>query len=222
MKRRKIGLILYWIGIIYMFVASWLIMWWVTPVWRNSPNPFVQFEGTLWAFEGPIFMFIAFSVPIGIILISIGLLLYGRSQRSRIWPYVVGFIVIALSMLFPSTLRYYPSVFGTLGGLIYLFFFAALWFWAKNRKTTTGKAGTAADLQLISYVFFLLTASLACSLLGNPYSGLYFPEKVLQYKSLPAYYCMGMKMALYFVLGWLFIFLSHYIRWKVAREESSN
>jgi hypothetical protein len=201
MKARKIGLALFWLGVGYMFMAGWLIRWWVTPVWRHSPNPFVQFKGTIWTFEGPIFMFIAFSVPLGIVLVSTGMLLYGRSERSRLWPFIIGFIVIALSILFPSTFRYYSSVSGILEGMIYLFFFAALWLWAKNRKTLTGKAGTAADLQLISYVFFLFTASLACSLLGNPYSGLNSPEKVLQYESPLAYYCMGMKMVLLFCTG---------------------
>jgi len=42
--------------------------------------------------------------------------------------------------------------------------------------------------------------------MGNPFSDLYFPEKVLEYEALPVHYAMGTKVALYFALGWLFTF----------------
>jgi len=211
MKTKTIGLILFWIGAVYMFVASWLIMWWVAPMWRNSPPE--QFNGTIWAFGGPVFMFISFSVPLGIVLTAIGMLLYAESKKPRMWPFVIfviGGVLVALSMLFPPTLGYYPVVFGISGGLILVFFFTALWYWARNRRTLEGPAKTAADLQLVSYVFFLLTASVLCALLGNPFSGLYFPEKVLQHNALPFHYSMGTKVVIYLALGWLFTFLSQY------------
>jgi hypothetical protein len=34
-----------------VFLGSWLAMWWIFPIWRNSPVE--QFEGTMLAFEGP-------------------------------------------------------------------------------------------------------------------------------------------------------------------------
>ncbi len=79
-------------------------------------------------------------------------------------------------MLYPATLGYYPALFGIAGGLILVLFFAAVWFWARKRSMLLGRAKTAADFQLVSYVFFLLTALLMCSLLENPFSGLFFPE----------------------------------------------
>jgi len=65
MKSRKSGLALFWVGIVYMFGAGWLAMWWVAPIWRNTPPE--QFEGTIWAFAGPVFTIIALSVPAGIV-----------------------------------------------------------------------------------------------------------------------------------------------------------
>ena len=177
MRTKTTGLVLFWIGTIYMFAASWLAMWWIAPIWRNTPAE--QFEGTIWAFGGPVFTAIALSVTVGILLAAIDMLLYARTAEHRAWPFrvfVIGAVLVSLSMLFPATLVYYPVLFGIAGGLIYAFFFASLWYWGKNRKTLTGGARTAADFQLASYVFFLLTASLACSLLGNPYSGLLFQK----------------------------------------------
>ena len=48
---QKIGLIMFWIGAAIVFLGSWLAMWWIFPIWRNSPVE--QFEGTMLAFEGP-------------------------------------------------------------------------------------------------------------------------------------------------------------------------
>jgi len=202
-----------------MFVASWLIMWWVAPMWSRSPAE--QFNGTIWAFGGPVFIFISLSVPVGVVLTAIGMLLYSESDKPRRWPFaafVIGGFLAAISVLYPATLASSPPFFGVSGGLIFVFFFAALWYWAKNRGTLAGSARTAADFQLVSYVFFLLAASVLCALLGNPFSGLYFPEKVLRVKALPFHYCMGTKIAVYLVLGWLFSFLSQYKRYKAHDE----
>jgi hypothetical protein len=222
MTCKKTGLIMFWIGAIYMFVASWLIMWWVTPIWRNSPDPVEEFKGTIWAYQGLVFTLIGLSVPLGVVLTVVGMMLHGGSDKRRNWTFslfVAGVVLVALSMMFPQTLDYYPVVFGISGGLILMFFFATLWFWARNRIKLVGSAKTAADLQLVSYVFFLLSASVMCALLGNPYSGLYFPERVMRFESLPFHYSMGTKVAIYFSLGWLFNFLGQYVRSRDKHQQ---
>ena len=54
MATNKIGLAMFWIGAVLVFVTGWLVMWWVFPIWKNSPVE--QFEGTVFAFEGPLYM----------------------------------------------------------------------------------------------------------------------------------------------------------------------
>jgi len=92
--------------------------------------------------------------------------------------------------------------------VLFIHFLAAVWFWARKRRGLEGAARTTADLQLISFVFFYLAASVSCAILGNPFSGLFFPEKVLELNSLPWHYAQGTKLVIYFALGWLFTFLS--------------
>lgn len=208
MNREKVGVALSWAGATMLFVTAWLVMWWIAPIFRDTPVE--EAEGTIWAFGGPVFMTVALGPPIGILLLTIGTLLQGESGKSRIWPFVVGILIVIASFLYPSTLGYYPVAFGVSGGLILLFFFAVIWLCAKKRRSLEGAAWTAADFQLFSYVFFLLTALLMCTLLGNPYSGLYFPEKVIEQKALPWHYAFGTKAAVYLVLAWVFTFLSHY------------
>jgi hypothetical protein len=147
----------------------------------------------------------------GIVLAAVGILLCAEVEKSRLWPLAGGVVLIALGMLLVPLLGYYPLVFGLAGGLILLFFFGTLWYWAKKRGTLEGAARIAADFQLVSTVFFLFVAMLMCMVLGNPFSGLYFPEKVRLFDwALPAAYSMGTKAAIYMALGFLFTFLSHY------------
>lgn len=219
MQRKRLGFALFGLGAAYIFGASWLAMWWVAPVWRNTPAE--EFEGTVWAFGGPIFTTIALSVPVGILLIVIGILLYAGAKRSRITIFATGATLVALSMLLVPTLGYYPVLFGIAGGLILFLFLAVLWYWGKNRRSLDSAARTASDLQMASYVFFFVAASMLCSTLGNPFSGLYFPDKVLQDDALPWHYAMGVKIVGYFILGFLFNLLSQYVAHKHRRRQSA-
>jgi len=219
MKKKRLGFSLFWLGAAYIFGASWLAMWWIAPVWRNAPAE--QFDGTVWAFGGPIFTTIALSVPAGILLIVIGILLYAGAERSRIAVFAIGATLVALSMLLVPTLGYHPVLFGVSGGLILLLFLAVLWYWGRNRRSLDPGSRTSSDLQMASYVFFFVAASMLCSTLGNPFSGLYFPEKVLQVDALPWHYSFGTKIVGYFVLGFLFNFLSQYVSYKNRRQHSA-
>jgi hypothetical protein len=217
MNAKTLGLVLFWVGAALLFIGSWLVMWWIAPIWSGAPPE--QFEGTAMAVFGPVFTAIAISAPLGILLTAIGMLLYAEGEKPRTWQFsvlVAGLVVVALSMLYPATLGYHPVLFGIAGGLTLVLFFAALWHWARRRRLLVGAARTAADFQLVSYVFFLLTALLMCSLLGNPFSGLFFPEKVLEQEALPFHYAMGTKAAIYFVLAWLFTFLSQRANYKAG------
>jgi len=63
-----------------------------------------------------------------------------------------------------------------------------------------GPARTAADFQLTSYVFFLITAWYLCKALGTPFMKVFEGEPPES----------PVSIIVYLVLGWLFLFLSHY------------
>jgi len=211
MKKKTLGSILLLIGALIIFGTSWVAPWWTSPVWSSAPPE--DFEGTAWAAFGPIFMLMSIGVPIGIILFTIGILILVAARKTSIWLVMILAVLAVMSMLYPPTIAYYPIVFGIGGGLILLFFFLTVWFWIKNRKKLADNQKLASDFQFLSYLFFLLLAIQLCAILGNPFSGLYFPEKVLRDASIPFYYSMGLKIIFYSVLAWLFTFLSHY-KWK--------
>jgi hypothetical protein len=221
--RNTIGLILFWLGAAMIFVGSWLVMWWIAPFWRSTPPE--ELSGTIWAFGGLVFMLIALSVPLGLILLTIGVLTFASDERPRTWPFIIVVLIAvlaAVSMLVLPQLPYYPLLFGVAGGLILLFFFAAVWFWARRRRRLSGGARLAADYLLLSWVFVLLTATTACSMLGNPYGGLFFAERVLAESAMPWYYSMGTKLAIYVLLAMLFAFLSQWVGVMADREAAEG
>ena len=198
MNAKKTGLVLFWIGALYMVGMAFGAGWWIGPALRNlSP---AQYGETIWTFNGALFLSWALSVPLGSILVGIGILLYAQVKGIRIWLFGAGVFLILLIVerLLPS--GHFPPLYGIGGGFILAFFLAILWFWAKKRAMLGGPAKTAADLQLASYVFFLVTAWYLCKAHGTPYM------KALEGEPLES----PVSIIVYLVLGWLFLFLSHY------------
>ena len=215
MKKQKVGLLLFLIGAFFIFVVSWITPWFTSPVWSSAPPE--HFEGTVWEAFGLIFMLMSFLTPAGILMIAIGALLLGDSAKSHIWPYTIGIISVVFSFLFPPTLGFYPIMFGVAGFFISIFFFAILWYWAKSHRSLKEPAKAASIYQLISYIFFFLIALLMCTLLGNPFSGLYFPERVMEQNALPFHYSFGTKVAIYFVLAMFFTFLYQFKKAQIEK-----
>jgi len=205
MKTKNTGLIIFCIGAVYMVGIAFIVGWgWIRPALRDLS--FAQYSETIWAFDGALFLLWAFSVPLGSILTGVGILLYVGAKVARIWLFGIGvfLILIIVERLLPS--GHFPPLFGVGGGLILALFLAILWFWAKKRTILEGPAKMAADFQLTSYVFFLITAWFLCKDLGTPHM------KALEGFQLES----PISIIVYFVLGWLFLFLSHYKSAKTA------
>ena len=114
-NNRKHGLVIFWIGTVYLFVMSWAFMWWLIPKYRFFPLEHT--DGTLWSVGGPVFNLAFMSMPLGAPLMAIGLILYTEQKKTRIWPMIAVCAFLILSGMFPSKLNYYPIAFGVLGGL---------------------------------------------------------------------------------------------------------
>jgi hypothetical protein len=215
MTRAAVGAALFGVGGVAITISSWLVMWWIWPIWHETPA--AEFEGTIWAFGGPVFMAIAVGAPTGFLLLTLGALLRagpsGPSGR-RLAALIAVAGVLWLGSLTVPTLAYVPAMFGVGGGMILALFMATLWQWAARRGHLSGSAAKAADLTLAGLLCFFSTAPLLCALLGNPYSGLYFPERVIRDNALPWHYAMGTKILVYLIAGWACMFWSA----RVARQ----
>jgi len=203
MKTNKIGLIIFLIGAIYMIGMAFIIGWgWVGPA--LSELSLDQYNKTVWEFGSALFLLWAFSVPLGSILASVGILIYVRAKPAHIWLFGIGLflVLIIIERLLPT--GHFTPLFGVGGGMILTLFLAILWFWGKRRTNLKGPNKLAADFQLTGYIFFLITAWFLCKDLGTPYM------KALESFPIES----PISIMVYLVLGWLFLFLSHFIKAK--------
>ncbi|MFC1893634.1 hypothetical protein ACFLYR_06365 [Chloroflexota bacterium] len=150
-----------------------------------------------------------FSIPVGAVSACVGLLIYTRSKKTHIWLFGVGVTLLLVAVGFLPISGYYPPVFGIGGGLVMALFLMTLWFWTKRRPLLEGSARTVADFQLVGFVFFLVGMWYLCGLLGPP-TYLLNTDKVQQFGSLQDAHAEAVKLFIYFILGWLFLFLSQY------------
>jgi len=204
--KKKVGLAIFWLSVVYMVGVGWFGGWSFGSTYRN--HSLTETNATAWALSSPLFWIWAFSVPVGAVLAGLGLLLYSDSRRSEIWVYVV---VMFSTMTLVESMRgstHHPPIYGVVGGVILACFLLILWFWAKKRPNLSGRAKMAANLQLVGYVFLLLAMWNICGTLG-----------ALFYQALSSFETQTpISVILYLGLGWIFLCLSHYLESKTQQQ----
>jgi hypothetical protein len=208
MKSKKIGILMITIGIIYILLISWMASWWYVPDYRNLGPDFLS--NNSWYTSITFNIIWSISLPLGAILVILGCAIYLKIERYRILLYFIGSIIL----LFWLGIWYVNSItsklFGIGGGVIIICFFFLAWNWIKRRPYLDGKNKLAADIRLISYLFFAISAWGLCGLLGTPIFGLR-PEIMLMYKTQNGAYTLAAKVMICLILGWIFLSISQYI-----------
>lgn len=154
---RKIGLIVIFIGGLYMLGLGWLYSWWMVPAANQSgAEALAGLVGFLWAL----------SVPLGAFIVVIGAALIAQVERRTIWLLILVLIVFAIWRVIGTTSQMVPALFGIGGGLITLFFVGSAWHWAKVRPALSGPAKMGSDLSMLGYVFFVVAAWDLCGIFG--------------------------------------------------------
>jgi len=208
MKKQKMGLVIFWIGVALAVVMGGIASWNVSYTFRTLS--FDEVRETVWAIPGFLFFLWAFTVPVGALLACVGMLLYVRAKALHIWLSGIGILITLFIIMVPKG-NHYPPLFGIGGILILIFFFAILWLWAKRRTTLNDSQKVAADLQLIGYVFLLIAMWFICGALGSLHHKAFLGEP----PSSPIH------IMIYSVLGWLFLFLGHYKAAQLKKTKSN-
>jgi len=198
MTKQKVGLVLFWIAVIWAFLWGVLASVFVDSAFNNLTMD--EVNQTMWAFTGPWYLLWAFGVPLGALVAGIGILLYSSAKGSSIWKCGIGIFLGIIIGMVSGFLGHIPALFGIGGTLILLFFIGILWLWAKERMALKDAPTTAADLKLIGYMFMLIAAWFICGIASQPFLKAFEGEA-------PA---TPIHVMIFLVLGWLFLFLSHY------------
>jgi len=199
MTKEKVGLVMFWISVI------WMIAW--VFIGRGIFGPLLhsltteEINQTIWAFTGPLNRLYGLSVPLGAIITGVGILLYSGAKGSTVWKVGIGlFFTFVISLATLALNLYSPLLFGIGGTLILLSFIGILWLWAKEREALKGSSTIAVDFKLVGYVFMLIAAWFLC---GKAAEGF-----VKGLERLPTMSMMNILILL--AMGWIFLFLSHY------------
>lgn len=199
MTKRKVGLTVFWISVI------WMIAWVIISKGIFGPLAYSltteEINQTIWAFTGPLNILSGVSLLLGAIIAGLGISIYAGVKRSTLWKIGLGLLTGLMIALFATAINYYSApMFGIGGTLILLSFIGILWLWAKERRTLKGSSTITADFKLISYVFMFMAAWFLC---GKAAQGF-----VKGLEGLPTTSIMNILILL--TMGWVFLFLSHY------------
>ena len=209
MKKQKVGLVIFWIGVIYAFIWGTVIGWTlVAPAYHDLSID--ELNQTIWAVTGIGTFLWGFGVPMGAVIAGIGALLFSDAKGSTIWKFTIGMVLSVFLICSLQLMNHFPPLFGIGGTLILLMFTGIVWFWIKERLDLKGASSTAADLRLVGYVFFLVGVWFVCQIASMRFNILAEEPPMT-----PPH------VMIFFVLGWFFLFLSHYKSRKQIDSELS-
>jgi hypothetical protein len=198
MTKQKVGLVLFWIAVIWAFLWGVLGSVFVDSTFKNLTMD--EVNQTMWAVTGPWNLLWAFGVPLGALIAGIGVLLYSGAKGSTVWKYGIGIVLAVFIGMASGFLGHIPPLFGIGGTLILLLFIGILWLWAKERMVLKDSSTTAADLKMVGYVFMLIAAWFICGIASQTFLKAFEGEA-------PG---TPIHVMIFLVLGWFFLFLSHY------------
>ena len=207
MTKQKVGLVIFWTGVIWAIL--WGVIGSISVTSAMNSLTMDELNQTMWALTGPLMiLWGVFGVPVGALVAGIGLLLYSGAKGATVWKFGIGILLVLIIAMVLGALGHFPPLFGIGGTLILLFFIGILWLWAKERMVLKGSSTTAADFKLVGYVFMLIAAWFVCGIAGQPFL------KALEGVAPTS----PVHIMIFLVLGWLFFFLGHYKSAQAIRK----
>jgi hypothetical protein len=204
MTRQKVGLLLFWIGIIWGFLWGILGSIHQTEFYLRVLT-FEELQQSIWATTGILGTLYGFGPPLAALVAGVGLLLYRGTKGSTVWKFAVGVFIAMIITAVTGQLGHHPLLYAIAATLILLFFFGTLWFWAQERTTLQGQSSAATELKLVGYVFMLNGVWFTCAVVSwywhKAFAGTAGDRPPLM---------DPIVVMIYFALGWLFLFLSDY------------
>ena len=206
--KRIIGSIVLIFGILLMIAAIITAKILVPQIKEIGINSFLEHRGV---FKNTLFTLFSAGFPVGAGITVVGAAILSDACRKRIWWYAW---LIILAAVIISTIplifgKEHSSLYFMMGGiLITILFLLFTWFWSRNRHKLDDKSQIAADLKMAGYLFFLLASWEICGLGGIPFYILY-PEKVIQFNSLPLAIAHTKLIMALFITAWIFTFIGY-------------
>jgi len=183
---KNLGKIIFWIGLSITIIMGAIVSYDPGAICKLDANNLPQ---TLWSYPALCFTFWAYSVPVGLIIGAIGVLIYAKTEKKSILKFGLGSLGIFILISFANgPMPHVPVLFGIGGTLILILYFLILWKNANKLKENVYK--------LAGYTFLLIGFWFTCGLGSRQY------QPALGAGESP------IDIMIYFVLAMLFFWLS--------------
>jgi hypothetical protein len=207
MNKQKIGITLFWLGIIGVIVLQ-ALTWIQGPIHRVHTAE--ELIGTPHAISGALFSIRNLGGS-GLALSLIGVFL--ATGRKESYFGLVGFLPsLATFLMYWEPSQHIPALFGTGGTVILLSYFGILWLWNRTYAAYEGLARTGNQIQLLGYSFLVSTGLLLCMYFGNP------KQPALADLAIPS----GESINLTLSLGMLLLFVGHYLVARSSKDAATS
>ena len=206
MKKQKIGLVLFWIGLVIAVAFAGIIGRSLDQNLRTHTTE--QLSMTICADDGPLFILWALSITIGSIIAAVGAFVYVKTKPVFPWLASIGTFGAVTAMVMIWSRVYNSTLFG-IGGIICLVsFFTIVWVWMKKYAGLDMQDKIAGSYKLIGYVFWINATWFLC----GETSKLHL--KAFEGSSVPS----PIEIMVFLVLGWLFVLVGNYKEMRLKKS----
>jgi hypothetical protein len=211
MKKQKIGQTLFWIGLLIAVAFASIGTWSLMSNLRTLTAE--ELEATIWAMGDPLFILWALSVALGSVLAGIGAFMYVKTKPLFSWLTGIGVLGAVIVMVMVWSRVYNPKLFGIVGAIILLSFFAIVWIWMKKYAALDIQEKIAGSYKLIGYIFWINASWFLCGETAKMHL------KAFEGSPAPS----PIEIIVFLVLGWIFVLIGDYkeMRLKLRKAEVS-
>ena len=198
MKKQKIGLTLFWIGLLIAVTFAGIIGRSLYHNLRTLTS--AELAATIWTTGGPLFNLWALSITIGSIIAGVGAFIYVKTKPVFPWLTGIGVFSAVVAMVMVWGRIYDSTMFGIGGIIILLSFFAIVWVWMKKYTGLDMQAKIAGSFKLIGYIFWINASWFLCGESAKLHL------KAFEGGSIPS----PIEIMVFLVLGWVFVLIGDY------------
>ena len=206
MKKQKIGLVLFWIGLLVAVVLAGIMG--RSLIYNLRTLTMEELSATIWAEGGLLYILWAISVTVGSILAGTGAFLYVKTKPVFTWLTGIGVFTVVVAMVMVWTRVYNPTLFGIGGSITLLSFFAIVWIWMKKYAGLDMAEKIAGSYKLIGYIFWINATWFTCGETAKLHL------KAFEGGSVPS----PIEIMLFLVLGWLFVLVGDYKEMRLKKS----
>ena len=206
MKRQKLGLTMFWAGLLIALTFAGIIG--RTLYHHLRTLTMEELSATQWADGGPLFILWALSVTLGSIVAGVGAFVYVNTKAVFSWLTGLGVLGAVTAMVMVWSRIYDSTLFGIGGILILVFFFTLVWVWMKKHAALDLPAKIAGSYKLIGYIFWINASWFLCGETAKMHL------KAFEGSTVPS----PIEIMVFLVLGWLFVLIGDYQEMQLHRN----